>query len=37
MIEFERIDGPFGVPVYFQQLPVNTVSLYWLVFRWKRG
>lgn len=32
MIEFEPIDGPFGVPVYFQRLPVNTVSLYWIVF-----
>ncbi len=32
MIDFECIDGPFDVPVYFQRLPVNTVSLYWLVF-----
>ncbi len=32
MIEFEPIDGPFGVPVYYQRLPVNTVSLYWIVF-----
>ena len=32
MIDFEEIDGPFGVPIYFQRLPVNTVSLYWLVF-----
>ncbi len=32
MINFEEIDGPFGVPIYFQRLPVNTVSLYWLVF-----
>ncbi len=32
MIDFEFIDGPHGVPVYFQRLPVNTVSLYWLVF-----
>ena len=32
MIDFERIQGPFDVPIYFQRLPVNTVSLYWLVF-----
>ena len=32
MIDFEQIVGPFGVPVYFQRLPVNTVSLNWLVF-----
>jgi predicted Zn-dependent peptidase len=32
MIDFERIDGPCGVPVYYQRLPVNTVSIYWLVF-----
>lgn len=32
MINFEQIDGPHGVPIYFQRLPVNTVSLYWLVF-----
>lgn len=32
MIDFERIEGPFGVPIYFQQLPVNTVSMNWLVF-----
>jgi len=32
MIDFECIDGPFDVPIYFQRLPVNTVSLYWLVF-----
>ena len=32
MIDFERIEGPHGVPVYFQHLPVNTVSIYWLVF-----
>ena len=32
MIDFEQIDGPYGVPVYYQRLPVNTVSLYWLVF-----
>ncbi len=32
MINFEQIDGPFGVPLYFQHLPVNTVSLYWLMF-----
>ncbi|MCA9216350.1 MAG: insulinase family protein [Planctomycetales bacterium] len=32
MIDFQKIDGPHGVPVYFQRLPVNTVSLYWLMF-----
>ncbi len=32
MINFERIDGPFGIPIYFQRLPVNTVSLNWLMF-----
>ena len=32
MIDFELLSGPFGVPVYYQRLPVNTVSLYWLVF-----
>ncbi len=32
MIDFELITGPFGVPVYFQRLPVNTVSLNWLMF-----
>ena len=32
MIDFEIIDGPHGVPIYFQRLPVNTVSLYWLMF-----
>lgn len=32
MIEFERIEGPCGVPVYHQRLPVNTVSICWLMF-----
>lgn len=32
MIDFECINGPYDVPVYFQRLPVNTVSLSWLVF-----
>ena len=32
MIHFQPLDGPFGVPIYFQRLPVNTVSLYWLMF-----
>ena len=32
MIDFEQVAGPCGVPIYFQRLPVNTVSLYWLVF-----
>ena len=32
MIDFELIEGPQGVPIYYQRLPVNTVSLYWLMF-----
>lgn len=32
MINFELIDGPHGVPLYFQRLPVNTVSMNWLMF-----
>lgn len=32
MVDFELIRGPYDVPIYFQRLPVNTVSLYWLVF-----
>ncbi|QDV42400.1 Protease 3 precursor [Stieleria neptunia] len=32
MIDFEQITGPSGVPIYYQRLPVNTVSLSWLVF-----
>ncbi len=32
MIDFELITGPNGVPIYFQRLPVNTVSMNWLVF-----
>tara|TARA_R110002049_G_scaffold285698_4_gene466988 strand:+ start:115879 stop:117141 length:1263 start_codon:yes stop_codon:yes gene_type:complete len=32
MVDFELIPGPSGVPVYYQRLPVNTVSLNWLVF-----
>ncbi len=32
MIDFEKIDGPLGVPVYYQRLPVNTVSVSWIVF-----
>ncbi|NND96577.1 MAG: insulinase family protein [Pirellulaceae bacterium] len=32
MIEFELIEGPSGVPIYYQRLPVNTVSLSWLMF-----
>lgn len=32
MIDFHQLDGPFGIPVYFQKLPVNSVSMYWLVF-----
>jgi predicted Zn-dependent peptidase len=32
LIEFQQISGPGGVPVYFQHLPVRSVSIYWLVF-----
>ena len=32
MIDFEKIDGPYGVPVYYQRLPVRSVSLAWIVF-----
>lgn len=32
MIDFEEISGPFGVPIYFQRLPVNTVSLQLVMF-----
>jgi predicted Zn-dependent peptidase len=32
MIDFQRLEGPLGIPVYFQSLPVNTVALHWLVF-----
>jgi predicted Zn-dependent peptidase len=32
MIDFEVLDGPGGIPIYFQSLPVKTVSVYWLVF-----
>lgn len=32
MIDFEQLEGPFGVPLYFQHLPVNTVSVYCLMF-----
>lgn len=34
MIAFEKIDGPFGIPVYFQELPdiIRPCSLRWLVF-----
>ncbi|QDT09349.1 M16 family metallopeptidase [Planctomycetes bacterium K23_9] len=32
MIDFELIDGPFGVPIYFQHLNVNTVSLNLVMF-----
>lgn len=34
MITFERLDGPHGIPVYFQKLPelVNSVSLRWVMF-----
>lgn len=33
MIQFERLEGPYGIPVYFQRLPsiVKSVSLKWLV------
>jgi len=32
MIDFRRIDGPLGIPIYFQHLPVNSVSIYWIMF-----
>ncbi len=32
MIDFELIDGPFGIPVHYQRLPVNTMSVGWVVF-----
>lgn len=32
MINFQRLDGPFNVPIYFQRLPVKTASVYWLMF-----
>lgn len=32
MMNFQYIDGPHGVPIYFQRLNVRTVSLNWLVF-----
>ncbi len=32
MIAFEKLDGPGGIPIYYQRLPVRSVSVYWLVF-----
>ncbi len=32
MIDFKCLDGPDGLPIYFQRLPVRSVSIYWLVF-----
>lgn len=34
MLQFERIDGPYGIPVYFQPLPetIGPIGLRWLVF-----
>lgn len=32
MIDFERLQGPSGIPIYHQQLPLRTVSICWLVF-----
>ncbi len=32
MIDFQRLDGPDGLPIYYQRLPVRSVSIYWLVF-----
>lgn len=32
MIDFKRLAGPSGIPVYFQHVPVQSVSVYWLVF-----
>ena len=32
MIDFQLIDESLGFPVYLQKLPVQSVSIYWLVF-----
>ena len=32
MINFQPLEGPYGIPIYFQHLPVNSVSVYWMVF-----
>jgi len=32
LIDFQQLEGPGGLPIYFQHLPVKSVSVYWLVF-----
>ena len=32
MINFVPLEGPGGLPIYYQRLPVQSVSVYWLVF-----
>ena len=32
MINFRQLEGPYGIPIYYQHLPVNSVAVYWLVF-----
>lgn len=32
MIDFQILNGPGGIPIYFQHVPVKSVSVYWLVF-----
>ena len=32
MMDFQRLEGPNGIPIYFQHVAVKSVSVYWLVF-----
>lgn len=34
MINFEKLEGPFGIPVYYQRMPdiIRSVSMAWVVF-----
>ena len=32
MTDFQQLTGPDGIPIYFQHVPVKSVSVYWLVF-----
>ena len=34
MINFEKLEGPFGIPVYYQRMPdiIRSVSMGWVVF-----
>ena len=34
MINFKKLDGPYGIPIYFQKLPeiVQSVALEWILF-----